>query len=82
MQDRNGDGSPMYFYVYGCKYTSPVSTIETLNIYETEREAVAYAKGFCSNPEMGGFDAVWVKAYAHEDGPYVAWSKYKENNYV
>lgn len=73
MQDRNDDGNPMYFYVYGCN-----PGFEALATYNTEREAVAYAKGFCSNPEMGGFNAVWVKAYAHEDGPYVAWIKYKE----
>lgn len=64
-----------YFYVQGIENTGPwVDLVE----YFTREEAVAYAKGYASNKEMGGFKAIRVMCYAHEDGPYVAWIKYKE----
>lgn len=67
-----GDVEPVVYLVYG---SNP--GMEALAHYTNKQEAIAYAKGFCSNLDMGGFDSVWVKAYAHEDGPYVVWSKHK-----
>lgn len=69
MQDEN----ERYFFVYGLQKSK---AWEELAEYHNKFEAVAYAKGYAS-ANMGGFDAIIVKCYAHEDGPYIIWSKYK-----
>jgi len=71
MEDRE-----KYFYVQGIGNTGPWEDLEE---YFTHSEAVAYAKGYASNKEMGGFRAIRVMCYAHEDGRYIAWIKYKED---
>lgn len=79
MLQYNEGGYQIYYTIYGSRLGHP---LESLRSYDTEREAIAYAVGFCSRPEIGGFDSIHVKAYGHEDGPYNVWRYFKEEKNV